>query len=118
MPAILISSVQVTLPTSANSATIVRITSIMASARGSASAVVTASARSDTTQSVRQLPQQSGSLQPLIVLDGVLMPPGFDAGSVEHGRIDRVDVVRGRAAVSLYGERAANGVISIVLKKN
>jgi beta-lactamase regulating signal transducer with metallopeptidase domain len=118
MPAILISSVQVTQPTSANSPTIVRITSIMASARGSASAVDTASARSDTTQSVRQLPQQSGSLQPLIVLDGVLMPPGFDAGSVEHGRIDRVDVVRGRAAVSLYGERAANGVISIVLKKN
>jgi outer membrane receptor for ferrienterochelin and colicin len=46
------------------------------------------------------------------------MPPGFDAGSVEHGRIDRGDVVRGRAAVSLYGERAANGVISIVLKMN
>ena len=55
---------------------------------------------------------------PLFVVDGVIMPPGsFDVNSINSTSIESIEVIKGAAASSLYGPRAANGVISIKLKK-
>jgi len=48
--------------------------------------------------------------RPLIVVDGVIVPPDTD---IQHMDISSIEIVRGGAAEARYGPRAANGVISI-----
>lgn len=52
---------------------------------------------------------------PLVVVDGVILSQSFDASSADLQGLDieSVEVVKGAAAASLYGSRAANGVIQI-----
>ncbi len=52
---------------------------------------------------------------PLVVVDGVILSQSFDASSADLQGLDieSVEVVKGAAAASLYGSRAANGVIAI-----
>jgi len=55
---------------------------------------------------------------PLFLVDGVIMAPGsFDVNSIKAMDIESIEVIKGAAAANLYGSRAANGVISIKLKK-
>jgi TonB-linked SusC/RagA family outer membrane protein len=52
---------------------------------------------------------------PLIVVDGVILASTFDRSSTDLSSLDieSIEVVKGAAAASLYGSRAANGVIQI-----
>ena len=61
----------------------------------------------------------SKSTSPLLVVDGVIQSQAFDASSadLESMDIESVEVVKGAAAASLFGSRAASGVISIRTKR-
>ncbi len=52
---------------------------------------------------------------PLVVVDGVILSQSFSASTADLEALDieSVEVVKGAAAASLYGSRAANGVIQI-----
>ncbi len=52
---------------------------------------------------------------PLIILDGVILEGGLADINTED--IDRIEVAKGAAGASLYGSRAANGVIQIFSKR-
>jgi TonB-linked SusC/RagA family outer membrane protein len=56
---------------------------------------------------------------PLIVVDGVILSSTFGASSadLESLDIESVEVIKGAAAASLYGSRAAAGVISIKTRR-
>lgn len=48
---------------------------------------------------------------PMVMIDGVVSPGGL--GAVDQSMIDRVEVLRGASAVSLYGAAAEHGVIQV-----
>ncbi|MHB1224172.1 MAG: SusC/RagA family TonB-linked outer membrane protein [Gemmatimonadaceae bacterium] len=52
---------------------------------------------------------------PLVVVDGVILSQSFDGSTADLEALDieSIEVVKGAAAASLYGSRAANGVIQI-----
>lgn len=56
-----------------------------------------------------------GSSNPLIIVDGVLTTGGL--ADINAQDIQSIEVLKGAAASSLYGSRAANGVISIISKR-
>ncbi len=56
-----------------------------------------------------------GSSNPLIIVDGVLTEGSLSDINVED--IASIEVVKGAAASSLYGSRAANGVVNITTKR-
>jgi TonB-dependent SusC/RagA subfamily outer membrane receptor len=53
--------------------------------------------------------------QPLVIIDGKPSPGAvFDlASQVDAENIERVEVIKGAAAIAIYGEEASNGVVSI-----
>jgi TonB-linked SusC/RagA family outer membrane protein len=53
----------------------------------------------------------TGTSAPLIVVDGVIL--GTETSNIESLDIESIEVIKGAAAASLYGSRAAAGVISI-----
>ena len=57
----------------------------------------------------------SGGQAPLVVVDGVITSNSFD--DLATLDIESVEVVKGAAGASLYGSRAANGVIQIRTKR-
>ncbi|SHF07045.1 TonB-linked outer membrane protein, SusC/RagA family [Fodinibius roseus] len=57
----------------------------------------------------------SGSNEPLYIVDGVIL--GSDMRDIESLDIESVEVIKGAAAATLYGSRAANGVIQIRTKR-
>ena len=54
---------------------------------------------------------------PLIVVDGVIQGRGMDLADLNSLDIKNMEVVKGAAAASLYGSRAANGVVQITTKR-
>ena len=56
------------------------------------------------------------SLDPLIIIDGVIQSEGASLVDVNALDIDHVKIIKGPRAVELYGERASNGVIEITTK--
>ncbi len=57
-----------------------------------------------------------GGTSPMILLDG-LQVGATDLNSIDVNIIERVEVVQGAAAASLYGAQGANGVIQLFTKK-
>lgn len=57
----------------------------------------------------------STSSSPLIIMDGVIINTSLNDINVDD--IESMEVVKGAAASSLYGSRAANGVIAITSKR-
>ena len=55
---------------------------------------------------------------PLYIIDGVLMAKGSIPLNLDPDAILTVEVIKGAAAESLYGSRAANGVIMITTRRN
>ena len=55
------------------------------------------------------------SQEPLYIVDGVIL--GSDIVDIGGLDIDRVEIVKGAAAASLYGSRAANGVVQITTRR-
>jgi len=51
----------------------------------------------------------------LAFLDGVEVDPS-ETQRIASDRIERIEVLKGRAAIALYGSRAANGVILVTTK--
>ncbi|MEX1258943.1 MAG: carboxypeptidase regulatory-like domain-containing protein [Gemmatimonadota bacterium] len=60
-------------------------------------------------------PTSIGAGTPLIVVDGVIL--GGTSADLESMDILSIEVVKGAAAASLYGSRAANGVIAITTNR-
>lgn len=62
----------------------------------------------------------SPDAQPLVVLDGVVQPSSPDALrdlKLNPDRIDRIEIIKGPAALTTYGDAGRNGVIVITSKK-
>ena len=57
----------------------------------------------------------TGRTDPLIIIDGVLTNLGLADVNTED--IERVEVIKGAAASSLYGSNAANGVVQLFTKR-
>ncbi len=79
------------------------------------SAVPQGQAGSGTEIQLRTPTSISKSNAPLIVVDGVIQTGSFEGSSADLQSMDieSVEVVKGAAAASLYGSRAASGVIQI-----
>ncbi|UCC84029.1 MAG: SusC/RagA family TonB-linked outer membrane protein [Gemmatimonadota bacterium] len=78
--------------------------------------VVSGSGRPGATPSILlrgpvSLDASGRSQDPLIVVDGVIL--GSSIADLDALDIENVEIVKGAAAASLYGSRAANGVIQI-----
>lgn len=56
------------------------------------------------------------SIAPLVVIDGIMQPDDFRLADVQHLDIDHVEIVKGAAAIQLYGPRARGGAIDILTK--
>jgi len=54
---------------------------------------------------------------PLIVVDGRVLRDNNEAQQINPNQIERIDVLKGQAAVDRYGASGANGVILITLKR-
>ncbi len=60
------------------------------------------------------------SNEPLYVIDGIIIDPsvvGSPMNDISGEDIESIEVVKGAAGASLYGSRAANGVINIKMKR-
>ncbi|MFV8324777.1 SusC/RagA family TonB-linked outer membrane protein [Flavobacterium sp. ZS1P14] len=57
----------------------------------------------------------AGNNSPLYVVDGVVVDNGI--GYLDPSSIERVDILKDASAASIYGARAANGVILVTTKK-
>lgn len=57
----------------------------------------------------------AGNNSPLYVVDGVLVDNGI--GYLDPSVIERVDILKDAAAASIYGARAANGVVLVTTRK-
>tara|TARA_B100000678_G_scaffold70509_2_gene57894 strand:+ start:1197 stop:4301 length:3105 start_codon:yes stop_codon:yes gene_type:complete len=57
----------------------------------------------------------AGNNSPLYVVDGVVVENGI--GYLDPSVIERVDILKDASAASIYGARAANGVILVTTKK-
>ena len=70
---------------------------------------------SDVSVLLRSANSLSTGQKPLIIMDGVILEGGLaDINTLD---IDRIEVVKGAAGASLYGSRAASGVIQIFSKR-
>lgn len=58
-----------------------------------------------------------GGNEPIYIIDGVVADK-FTADQLNSGDIESVSVYRGENALSLYGQEAKNGAVSIVTRKN
>tara|TARA_B110000263_G_C15311470_1_gene513570 strand:- start:2094 stop:5357 length:3264 start_codon:yes stop_codon:yes gene_type:complete len=56
-----------------------------------------------------------GNTSPLILIDGIITNQGL--GTINTSDIKTIEIIKGAAASSLYGSRAAGGVIQIITKK-
>ncbi|MDP4712419.1 MAG: SusC/RagA family TonB-linked outer membrane protein [Saprospiraceae bacterium] len=84
--------------------------------------VVAASGLPGSSPSIRlrgstSLVNSSGAQQPLIIIDGVQLAGSGSLADINSEDIQTIEVVKGAAASSLYGSRAANGVINIITKR-
>jgi TonB-dependent SusC/RagA subfamily outer membrane receptor len=68
------------------------------------------------TVTIRGAQSITAANRPLFVIDGVIVAGnGFD--HVTAADIETIEILKGAAAFSLYGERGANGVVNITTKK-
>ncbi|WP_421918823.1 SusC/RagA family TonB-linked outer membrane protein [Marinifilum sp.] len=59
----------------------------------------------------------SGDVSPLVVVDGVQMPEGFESSTINSSDIEDISVLKDASATSIYGSRGSNGVIIINTKR-
>jgi TonB-linked SusC/RagA family outer membrane protein len=80
-------------------------------------AVLQASAEPGTPPAIklRGATSLSGNQEPLIIVDGTITR--FTLADINSGDIERVEVIKGAAASSLYGSDAANGVIQVFTRR-
>jgi TonB-linked SusC/RagA family outer membrane protein len=73
---------------------------------------------------IRGVSSISGSNSPLVVIDGVIIPPSTDPGhgsnplsGINPNDIETLDVLKDASATAIYGSQATNGVIVITTKR-
>jgi beta-lactamase regulating signal transducer with metallopeptidase domain len=66
---------------------------------------------------VRGTRSASGAAQPLVIVDGVISTAPNALQNIKPTQIESIEVIKGDAARVAYGERGANGVIRVTLKK-
>ena len=69
----------------------------------------------DTRVQIRGISSMSGKNEPLYIVDG--MPYDGKLTSISPNDIKSITVLKDAAASSLYGSRAANGIVVITTKK-
>lgn len=69
----------------------------------------------EATFRIRGEKSLSGSNDPLIVLDGI--PFNGDMGEIDQNSVESISVLKDASSATIYGSRAANGVILITTKK-
>ncbi|MFV0378076.1 MAG: SusC/RagA family TonB-linked outer membrane protein [Mangrovibacterium sp.] len=57
-----------------------------------------------------------GSISPMVVIDGVVVDEGNAINSINSEDVESISVLKDAASASIYGSRAANGVILITTK--
>ncbi|MDH5366650.1 MAG: SusC/RagA family TonB-linked outer membrane protein [Cyclobacteriaceae bacterium] len=72
---------------------------------------------SDAAINLRSAVTLMGSQSPLIIIDGILTQGDGNLRDINSEDIASIEVVKGAAAASMYGSRAANGVVNIITKK-
>jgi len=79
--------------------------------------VVTTNGQPGSEPSIRLRSSTSltGRQDPLVIVDGVIT--NLSMADINSEDIDRVEVIKGAAASSLYGSNAANGVIQVFTKR-
>ena len=65
---------------------------------------------------VRRVPAVTVRPTPIMFVDGVRVDGVFFMQSVNQDDIDSIEIIKGKAAVGLYGQAASDGVILITLK--
>ena len=63
---------------------------------------------------IRGLNSINGNNDPLFVIDGVI---GGDINSIDPLEVESIDVLKDASAASIYGSRAANGVVLVTTKR-
>lgn len=71
-----------------------------------------------SSQSSLKAVVDGASQQPLVIVDNVEKAAGFDLNSIKPDQIQKIDIIKGDAAKAKYGDKGANGVIEITLKKS
>jgi TonB-linked SusC/RagA family outer membrane protein len=73
---------------------------------------------------VRGVSSISGTNSPLVVIDGVIIPPVGDPGrgsnplnTINPSEIESIDILKDASATAIYGSQATNGVIVITTKR-
>ena len=63
---------------------------------------------------------EASGILPIIYVDGVRIEGGREAllEEIDPEKVERIEVLKGEAAVRLLGEEAASGVIQIYMKDN
>ncbi|MDE6370688.1 MAG: TonB-dependent receptor plug domain-containing protein, partial [Duncaniella sp.] len=69
----------------------------------------------DYDMAIRGVSTLRGEKMPLLVVDGVICD--FDISSIDPNTIENVTILKDAAAASIWGSRAANGVIVVTTKK-
>jgi TonB family protein len=59
----------------------------------------------------------TGVGQARVVIDGVMQKEGYDIKKVGPENVEKVKVLKGESATKAYGEKGANGVIEVFMKK-
>lgn len=54
---------------------------------------------------------------PLVIVDGIEKPAGFEMNSIPSSELVTVNVLSGESATAVYGEKGKNGVVMITTKK-
>lgn len=75
-------------------------------------------AQQDDKQNIFVFRSEEEKGAPLIVIDGEEQPEGYDFKNIAPDDIERIDVVKGPAAIKRFGDKGKNGVVDITMKKN
>lgn len=54
---------------------------------------------------------------PLIIIDGIITPPGTSLADINMNDVASIEIIKGAAGAALYGSQAANGVVQIISKR-
>lgn len=71
----------------------------------------------DSKITIRGLSTITAGSNPLIVVDGVPLTEGSPLNSINSNDIESINVLKDAASASIYGSRAANGVLLITTKQ-
>ncbi len=91
------------------------IGSLAGKVAGASVATTSGSPGAEPAIRLRSATSLAGTQDPLVIVDGTITRLGL--ADINSQDIDRVEVIKGAAASSLYGSDAANGVIQIFTKR-